>query len=94
MNKVKLIVMGSRIEDMEKCGRVATKVKKTLARYAHIEILFVNASLPPGILLNGEEVVSCDEEDDTIEYIISKIALSSNNSMPIRGIVMAAAVFE
>ncbi|MEM3998509.1 MAG: hypothetical protein QXM62_03920 [Ignisphaera sp.] len=86
--------MGSKIEDMEKCGRVATMVKKTLARYTNVEVLFANVSLPPGILLNGEEVVSCDEEDETIEYIISKIALSSNNNMSIRGIVMAAAVFE
>ncbi|MEM0026511.1 MAG: hypothetical protein QXT53_01065 [Ignisphaera sp.] len=85
--------MGSKIEDVEKCGRVAEKVKKTLAKYTHVEILFVNASPPSGILLNGEEIVSCDEEEETIDYIISKIASFSSNKL-IKGVVMAAAVFK
>ncbi|MDK6028027.1 hypothetical protein QPL79_01430 [Ignisphaera sp. 4213-co] len=92
MNRVKLIVIGSKVDDFEKCGRVATKIRKSLAKYTEVEILFVNAS-SSGLSLDGEEIIPCELEDEAMDYIISKIA-SDNKNILTQGIVVAAAIFK
>jgi hypothetical protein len=92
MSKVKLIIMSSSPEDAWKCSKVASKVKKIASKYIDIEIL-LSQSTSPGIAINGGEVISCNQEDDAVDNLLAKIAMTSDEEK-VKGVIVAAATLE
>jgi hypothetical protein len=92
MNKVKLVILSSTPEDLWRCSKVANKVKKIVSKYVNVEIL-LSQSAPPGIAINGEEIVVCNQ-DDAVDDLLMKIALMSNNEKKLDGLTAAAGTLE
>jgi|UniRef100_A0A7J2U201 hypothetical protein len=92
MSKVKLIIMSSSPEDLWKCSKVANKVKRIASKYIDVEIL-LSTSTSTGIAINGEEIVSCNQEDDAIDNLLAKIAMVSGEENT-KGVAVAAATLE
>uniref|UniRef100_A0A7C2V9K9 Uncharacterized protein n=1 Tax=Ignisphaera aggregans TaxID=334771 RepID=A0A7C2V9K9_9CREN len=72
---IKLIVTGSRPEDIVKCTLIASKVRRYVQRYTNIHILFTpNTRGVSGIAIEDEFFVGCEDEEESIERIIDVIS--------------------
>ncbi|MEM1526168.1 MAG: hypothetical protein QXZ41_03815 [Ignisphaera sp.] len=71
VDTVKLIVAGSRPEDIIRCTLIATKARKYIKRYTNVQILFMpNINGFSGIVVEDEAFVECNDEEESIEQII------------------------
>lgn len=72
---VKLIVMGSKPEEIVKCIIIASKVRRYVQRYADIQIVLASNSKGfSGIVIEDDVFVECLDEEESLEQIIDGIS--------------------
>jgi hypothetical protein len=71
---IKLLVVGSKPEEVVKCTLLAVKIRRYVKKLTNIQILFTSAVKGfSGIAIEDEVFVECDDEDETLEKAIGEI---------------------
>lgn len=92
---IKLIVTGSRPDDIVKCVLIASKVRRYVQRYTKVHILFsANVKSLSGIAVEDEVFVECKDEDESIEQLIDGISRVISRRRFIDAAVAAATFSE
>lgn len=71
---IKLIVMGSRPEEVVKCTLLAVKIRKYVKKLTNIQILFTSSKNSfSGIAIEDEVLIECNDDEESLEQMISEI---------------------
>lgn len=91
---VRLVVTGRGPEEISKCNLVLSKVRRALSRFLNLTVLIVTSEeAPRGILIEGETVINCDDEEEAAEDLIYSLTKRLRQEVPERG-EAAAMVIE
>lgn len=91
---VKLIVIGTKPEDIVKCTYIVSKVRKYIQRYANVQLFFVPSVKGfSGIAVEDEVFVKCDNEEESIEQVIDGVSKVVSRKKFL-DLVIAAATIE
>ncbi|MEM0489748.1 MAG: hypothetical protein QXW05_04805 [Ignisphaera sp.] len=72
---IKLIVIGTRPEDIVRCIIIASKARKYVRHYANVHIFLASNSKGfSGIAVEDEVFVECIDEEESLEQIIDGIS--------------------
>lgn len=72
---IRLIVVGTRPEEIIRCISIVGKIRKYVQRYAAIHLLFMpGVGGRSGIAVEDETFVECNDDEESIEQVISSIS--------------------